>query len=85
MCQKKKNKEDGGDLKIILKILRKRRSTNSPDLTQILTALLEVGKFPSIHESFYRLLIFPCVFFATRELKNANLVQERGGKKKKKE
>lgn len=78
MCVGEKKEEDErGDIKIILKILQKRCSTNSSDLTQILTAPLEVGKFLSIHESRCRLPIFPCVFFATRELKNANLVQER--------
>lgn len=53
-CVGKKKEEDemrGGDLKIILKILQKRCSTISSDLTQILTAPLEVGKFLSIHES----------------------------------
>lgn len=82
VCVLKKKDDERGDLKIILKILQKRRSTNSSDLTQILTALLEVGKFPSIHESCRRLQIFPCVFFTTRELKNANLVQERRRRKK---
>lgn len=87
MCvsEKKKKEDERGDLKIILKILQKRRSTKSSDLTQILTALLEVGKFPSIHESCHHLLIFPCVFFATREVKNANLVQEKEKKKKRSE
>lgn len=66
-----------GVLKIILKILSTRRSTNSFDLTQILTAPLEVGKFFRLSMNHVLFFEFFRVCFCSAQLKNAKLVQER--------